>query len=98
MFCGSQAKCLCKGNILTSLRAKLIEDMKISLSFFLTYNARFLQKIRINLGTNQSKPFIEKDVDVLAKSRGVVISQCLSISECFKYWIALQDLLFSVCS
>ena len=47
-------------------------------------NSRFLKQILLNPGTFNRAFVIKVDINVLPKSTGVVISNCLRITKCFK--------------
>ena len=78
--------------------AHLIKDVEISLSWVLADHSGLLQQKIRNLPP-RGLAGVEKDLNVFAKSGGVVISHCLGVPECLEERIGeLDHVLDMVCS
>ena len=70
-----------------------VEDVVVSLIWVLMNYSRFLKQILVNLGSLNDSILVEVDVDVLSKSRRVVISHSLCVAESLKDRVCFEDLL-----
>mmetsp|Transcript_20920 Transcript_20920/g.50792 ORF Transcript_20920/g.50792 Transcript_20920/m.50792 type:complete len:315 (+) Transcript_20920:1479-2423(+) len=88
---GHQAQLRCHLWVQPALgRRDLVEDVKVALPILLPDDARLLQEVRVDLGAAQGVLLVKVDVDVLAESRRVVISQRLGVAKRLEDWVALQ--------
>ena len=56
--------------------------MEISLALLLGDDSRLFQEVVVDVPTNWITFEVKVDVHVLPKSRGIVVSVCLGVSEC----------------
>ena len=56
--------------------------MEISLALLLGNDSRLFQEVVVDVPTNRITFEVKVDVHVLPKSRGIVVSVCLGVSEC----------------
>ena len=56
--------------------------MEISLPLLLGDDSGFLQEVVVDVTPNRVTFEVKVDVHVLSKSRGIVVSICLGVSEC----------------
>ena len=56
--------------------------MEISLALLLGDDSRLFQEVVVDVPTNRITFEVKVDVHVLPKSRGIVVSVCLGVSEC----------------
>ena len=56
--------------------------MEISLALLLGNDSRLFQEVVVDVTPNRITFEVKVDVHVLPKSRGIVVSVCLGVSEC----------------
>jgi hypothetical protein len=83
--------------VITKVRYELIENMKISLSWRLTYDSAFLQEIVLDgrvVYLHCSS--VDFQTDQLSKSARIVIFYCFRITKHFENGVAFQDHCFHI--
>lgn len=64
--------------------------MEISLVHDLAYDSRLLKEIVVDVGSYRLSLRIEMNLEVLSEPRGIVVPQCLCVSERLEQWIGGQ--------
>ncbi len=70
--------------LLRSCFCELVEDMEIPLIGDLSYHSRFLQQVIVDVCSHRFSLGVELNLQVLAKSRRVVVAESFGIPERFE--------------
>src|SRR5690554_7605454 len=76
--------------------AKLVEDVVASLAWCLVHHTGLLEQVVVDASTDNGATAVEVHFHPFAESTGVVISQCLRVTERFQHGVCIQDLLLDI--